>query len=187
MEATEVMAKTKWNIDPVHSEIGFRVKHLMVSNIRGEFTEYDTSIYTTADDFLSSEIDIDINPASISTGDAARDSHLKGADFFNVKKFNGINFRGKGFEEAGCEMYVLNGDLTMKGITKRIRLDVEFNGVTNDPWGGKRAGFVVTGKINRKDWELTWSELIESSAVVVGEDIFIKCEIELIKQSGQLV
>lgn len=185
MQTIEIIARDKWNIDPVHSAIGFKVKHLVVSNVRGEFKEYAANIYTKGEDFLSIEIDVRINPASISTGDLARDAHLKGADFFDVEFFKEINFRATGLEKTGGEMYVLHGDLTMKGITRKIRLDVEFDGVIKSPRGDKKAYFMVTGKINRKDWGLTWSALMESGGVVVGEDIFIKCEIELIKQSEQ--
>ena len=184
MQTTEI-ARSRWNIDPVHSAIGFKVKHLVVANVRGEFKEYTASIYTRGEDFLSSDIDVRINPASVSTGDVARDAHLKGADFFDVEFFKEINFRSTSLEKTGDEMYVLHGDLTMKGITKAIRLDVEFDGVIKSPRGDKKAYFMVTGKINRKDWGLTWSALMESGGAVVGEDIFIKCEIELIKQSGQ--
>ena len=184
MQTTEITAKTKWNIDPVHSTIGFKVKHLVVSNVVGEFKEYAASIYTKGEDFLSVEIDVRINPASVDTGDIARDAHLKGAGFFNVQRFNEITFKGRSLEKAGHEMYVLYGDLTIKDITRAIRLDVEFDGVTTDPWGGRRAVVVVTGKINRTDWGLTWSAIMESGGVVVGEEIFIKCEIGLIKQPG---
>jgi polyisoprenoid-binding protein YceI len=187
MQTTEIITDARWDIDPVHSTIGFKVKHLLVSNIRGEFKKYAASIYTKGEDFLSIDIDARINPASVSTGDAARDAHLKGAGFFNVGFFKEINFRATNLEKTGGEMHVLHGDLTMKGITKKIRLDVEFDGVTKSPRGDKRAYFMVTGKINRKDWGLTWSTLMESGGVVVDEDIFIKCEIELIKQSGQII
>ena len=159
----------------------------MVANVRGEFKEYAASIYTKGEDFLSIEIDVRINPASVSTGDVARDAHLKGAEFFNVEVFKEINFRATSLEKTRDEMYVLHGDLAMKGITKNIKLDVEFDGVTTSPRGDKKAYFMITGKINRKDWGLTWSALMESGGVVVGEDIFIKCEIELIKQSGQTI
>jgi polyisoprenoid-binding protein YceI len=185
MQTTEIITTDKWNIDPVHSTIGFKVKHLMVSIVRGEFKEYTASIYTKGEDFLSIEIDLRIDPASIRTGDAARDAHLKGAEFFNVEFFKEINFRATGLEETGVEMYVLHGDLTMKGITRTIRLDVELDGVTKSPGGDKRAYFIVTGNINRKDWGLTWSAMMESGGVVVGENIFIRCEIELIKQPGK--
>jgi polyisoprenoid-binding protein YceI len=186
METVEMTTWSKWNIDPVYSIIGFKVKHLVISIVRGEFKEYAASILTRGEDFHSIEIDVRINPASVSTGDAARDAHLKGAGFFDVESFKEINFKTTSLEKTSGEMYVLHGDLTMKSITKQIRLDVEFDGVTKSPRGDKRAYFMVTGTINRKDWGLTWSTLMESGGVVVDEDIFIKCEIQLIRQSGQL-
>jgi polyisoprenoid-binding protein YceI len=181
----ERITKSKWSIEKVHSTIGFKVKHLIVSFVKGEFKEYEASIYTTGEDFLNVEINISINPASVSTGDVARDIRLKGADFFYVKNFKAINFSGNGFEDAGGDMYTLYGDLTMKGITRKIGLNVEFGGIVQSPRGDKRAYFLVTGKINRKDWGLTWRESMEYGGVVVGEEIFIHCEIELIKEPEQ--
>jgi polyisoprenoid-binding protein YceI len=186
MQTVEMIPWSRWYIDPIHSIIGFKVKHLVISNVRGEFKEYAASIRTGSEDFHSIEIDVRIDPASVSTGDAARDTHLKGASFFDVESFKEINFKSTSLEKTAGEMYVLHGDLTMKSITKQIRLDVEFDGVTKGQRGDKKAYFMVTGKINRKDWGLTWSTLLESGGVVVDENIFIKCEIELIRQSGQL-
>ena len=185
MQTTEIIKRSKWKIEPAHSAIGFKVKHLVVANVRGEFKEYDANIYTRGEDFYSIEIDVRINPASVSTGDVARDAHLRGAEFFDVEVFKEISFRSTGFEKAGGDMYGLYGDLTMKGITKNIRMDVEFDGVIQSPRGDKKAYFMVTGKINRKDWGLTWNAIMESGGMMVSEDIFIKCEIELMKQSGQ--
>lgn len=185
MRTMELVTKTKWTIDPVHSDVGFSVKHLSISNVRGEFKEYGASVYTQGEDFLNAEIDIWINPASVSTGDFARNTHLKSAYFFDVERYRNISFKGKRFEVIRADMYALYGELTIKGIVKMIRLEVEFNGVTKDPRGGKRASFVVKGSINRKDWGLTWNEMMETGGLIVGEEIFIKCEIELIKQTEQ--
>jgi polyisoprenoid-binding protein YceI len=183
MQSMELGTKAKWTIDPAHSEVGFSVRHLMVSKVRGEFKEYGVSVFSPGEDLLNADIDIWINPASISTGDTARNTHLKSAYFFDVEKYHKISFKGKRFEYVRSDMYTLYGELTIKGVTKMISLDVEFSGVSKDPRGGKRASFVVTGKINRKDWGLTWNELMESGGLIVGEDIFIKCQIELIKQT----
>ena len=185
MQTTEIIKRSRWNIEPALSVIGFKVKHLVVANVRGEFKEYEANIYTRGEDFSSIEIDVRINPASVSTGDVARDAHLKGPEFFNVEVFKEINFRSTGFAKTVCDMYVVDGDLTMKGITKKIRMDVDFDGVIKSPRGDKKAYFMVTGKINRKDWGLTWNAIMESGGMMVSEDIFIKCEIELLKQSGQ--
>ena len=178
------LTKTKWGIDHAHSEIGFKVKHLMIANVRGTFKEFDASIYTTGEDFMSAEIDFWLNPASINTGDEKRDAHLRSADFFDVENFKEINFMGNTYEEVDKDgSYELYGDLTIKGIKKRIKLDVEFGGVVKDPWGNHKAGFTLNGKINRKDWGLVWNGALEAGGVLVGEEVRISCEVELVKQS----
>ena len=182
METTQALIRTKWSLDPSHSEIGFKVKHLMVTNVRGVFNDYIGSIYTTGDDFPDAEIDLSINPASISTGDATRDTHLKSPDFFDAENFEEINFKGTTLERTNKSEYVLHGDLSIKGVTKRTKLDVEFNGIVKDPWGGKRAAFVVTGKISRKDFGLTWNAVLETGGVMVGDEVAINCEVQLIQQ-----
>lgn len=172
--------KTKWNIDAAHSEIGFQVKHLVVAKVRGHFTEFDASIYTTGDDFMSAEIDFWLNPASISTGDAGRDTHLKSPDFFDVEKYKEIHFTANTYENVDTDgSYELYGDLTIKGIKKQIKLDVEFGGIIKDPWGSEKAVFSINGKINRKDWGLNWNAALEAGGVLVGEEITINCEIQL--------
>jgi polyisoprenoid-binding protein YceI len=182
METTST--KTKWGIDAVHSEIGFKLKHLMIANVRGEFNEFDGSIYTTGEDFMSAEVDCWINPASVDTGNEQRDAHLKGADFFDVENFKEINFVANTYENVDSDgSYELWGDLTIKGITKRIQLDVEFGGIVKDPWGNHKAAFSINGKINRKDFGLTWNNSLESGGVLLGEEVNIACDIQLVKQS----
>src|SRR6266545_2736444 len=133
METTEVTTKTKWTIDPAHSEIGFKVKYLVFTNVRGSFKEFDASIYTTGEDFMTAEIDFWINPASVDTGDEKRDAHLKSADFFDVENFKEINFTANTYENVDNDgSYELYGELTIKGIKKQIKLDVEFGGVVKD-------------------------------------------------------
>ena len=182
METTEKVT-TRWAIDPMHSEIGFTVKHLMFTNVRGSFKEYGADIVTTGKDFMTAEVDFWINPASITTGDEKRDGHLKSADFFDAEKFKEINFTGNTFEKASGEgRYHLYGDLTMKGIKKQIKLEVEFGGVVKDPWGNEKAVFSVSGKINRKDWGLNWNQALEAGGVLVSEDVRINCEVQLVKK-----
>ena len=183
METTEKGIKIKWNIDTDHSEIGFRVKHLMIANVRGSFKEFDGSIYTTDDDFLSAEIDFWINAASITTRNENRDAHLKNVDFFDVENFKEINFSGNTIEKLDTDNYALYGDLTMKGIKKQIKLNVEFAGVVKDPWGNHKAVFNINGKINRKDWGLNWNAVLETSGVLVSDDVWINCELQLIRQA----
>jgi polyisoprenoid-binding protein YceI len=184
METTEVITKTKWMIDPAHSEIGFKVKYLVFTNVRGSFKEFDASIYTTGEDFMSAEIDFWLNTASIDTGDEKRDAHLKSADFFDVENFKQISFTANTYENVDNDgSYELYGDLTIKGIKKQVKLDVEFGGVVKDPWGNHKAVFNIHGKINRKDWGLNWNAALETGGVLVSEDVWISCEVQLTKQS----
>ena len=172
--------KTKWVIDASHSEVAFKVKHLMITNVKGVFSEFEASIYTTGDDFMSAEIDFWLNPASVSTGDKGRDAHLAGADFFDVEKFKEIRFLANTYENVDNDgSYELWGDLTIKDVTKKIKLDVEFGGVAKDPWGNEKAGFSINGKINRKDFGLTWNAALETGGVLVSETVNISCEVQL--------
>lgn len=180
MQTKDAITKTKWNVDVAHSQIGFKVKHLMFSNVRGSFKEFDASIYTTGEDFMSAEIDFWLNPASINTGDEKRDTHLKAADFFDVENFKEIHFTGNTYEDVDKDgSYELYGDLTIKGIKKQIKLDVEFGGIVKDPWGNEKALFKINGKINRKDWGLNWNAALETGGILVSEEVWINCEVEL--------
>jgi len=184
MKSTETLTKTKWGIDAAHSEIGFKVKHLMISNVRGNFKEFDGSIYTTGEDFMTAEVDFWLNPASITTGDEKRDGHLKSPDFFDAEKFKEIHFTSNTIENVDKDgSFELWGDLTIKGIKKQIKLDVEFSGIMKDPWGNQKAGFAINGKINRKDFGLGWNAPLEAGGVLVSDDVWISCELELAKQS----
>lgn len=182
MEIQAVDTKVKWNIDHRHSFIGFSVKHMMFTNVRGNFTEFDASIYTTGNDFLTAEIDLWINAAAIDTHNKQRDAHLRSADFLMVEKFKEINFSGNTIENQNNDQhYDLYGELTIHGKKKQVRLDVEFGGILKEPMGIQRAFFKVTGKINRKDWGLHWNALLETGGVLVGLDVSIECELQLIK------
>ena len=180
----ENQEKTKWGIDPIHSEIGFKVKHLMITNVKGIFKEFDASIYTTGEDFMTSEIDFWMNPASIETGVADRDAHLKSADFFDVENYKEIHCVGNTYEKVDNDgSFTLYGDLTVKDVTRQIKLDVEFGGVMKDPWGNEKAGFTINGNLNRKDFGLTWNAALESGGVLVSDTVKISCEVQLVKQS----
>lgn len=175
--------KTKWVIDPAHTEIAFKVKHLMITNVKGVFTEYNASIYTSGDDFMTAEVDFWMNPNSVETKDKQRDEHLRSADFFDVENHKEITFTSNTIEKVDHDgSFELWGDLTIKGITKKIKLDVEFGGVIKDPWGGEKAGFAINGKINRKDWDLNWNTVLEAGGVLVGDTVTINSEVELLKQ-----
>jgi polyisoprenoid-binding protein YceI len=179
------MANTKWVIDPAHSEIQFKVKHLMITNVTGYFGKFNLEVETQeSDDFTTAnriEFTADVN--SISTNNEQRDTHLKSADFFDAATHEDIRFTGKNFEKAGQDNYQLHGDLTIRGITKPIMVNVEMEGIVQDPYGQTKAGFVVDGKISRKDFGLTWNAVTEAGSVVVSDDIRVHCEIQLVKQA----
>jgi polyisoprenoid-binding protein YceI len=178
----ETLTKVKWGIDPVHSEIAFKVKHLMITNVNGVFEEFDAVIYTTGEDFMSAEIDFWMSAGSVDTHDAKRDEHLKSADFFDVENHKQITFTGNTIEKVDNDgSYELYGDLTIKDIKRQIKLDVEFGGVMKDPWGNEKAGFTINGKINRKDWGLNWNAALEAGGVLVSETVSISCEVQLVK------
>ena len=176
------VTKEKWVIDPAHSEIGFKIKHLMISNVRGIFKQFDASIYTTGDNFESVEVDCWIDAASVDTGSADRDKHLIGPDFFDSANFPQLSFTANTVENVDKDgSYELWGELVIKGISKKIKLDVEFGGVVKDPWGNEKAAFTLNGKINRKDWGLNWNAALEAGGVLVSEDVRISCEIQLMR------
>ena len=187
METNDVNTKTKWSIDQAHSEIGFKVRHLMIAHVKGGFKTFDASIYTTGKNFETVEIDKWIEAASITTGDTQRDEHLKSPDFFDVQKHKQITFTSSAIGAADPDgNQELWGELTMIGITKNVKLNAKFGGIVNDPWGNEKAGFTVTGKINRNDWGLTWNTAVEAGGVMVSEEVTILCEVEL-TNSGQNV
>lgn len=173
---------TKWSIDPAHSEISFKVKHLMITNVKGTFKEFNGDIYTEGDDFSTAQIAFSMNPASLETGDAQRDGHLRSADFFDVENHKAITFTATSFTKTGNNgSYEMTGDMTIRGITRQVRLDVEFAGTMKDPWGNLKAGFTINGKINRKDWGLNWNAALEAGGVLVSDEVKISSEVQLIR------
>ena len=180
MEAT----KEKWVIDPSHSEIEFKVKYLMVTNVKGSFKEFEINVYTTNDNFMTAEVDCWIDAASVDTGNEDRDKHIKSGDFFDVENHDQIAFQVNTVESVDNDgSYELWGDLTIKGIKKKIKLDVEFGGILKDPWGNEKAGFSINGKINRKDWELNWNAIPETGGLLVSDEVIINCEIQLMRSA----
>ncbi len=176
--------QTKWSIDQAHSEIEFKIRHLMIAHVKGRFKTFDASIYTTDNDFTTAEIDLWIDASSITTGDTKRDEHLKGADFFDVQNHPQITFISGSIEKADVDgNQELWGDLTMKAVTKKVKLNVQFGGIINDPWGNERAGFTLTGKINRCDWGIYTNTALETGGILLGEDVTISCEVQLINAS----
>lgn len=176
------MATVKWKIDPAHSEIQFKVKHLMITTVTGYFKEFDLEVETASDDFATaSRIDFTANINSIDTNNQQRDTHLKSADFFDAENHGQLKFVGKKYESNG-DQAKLYGDLTIRGVTKPITLNVEFGGIVVDPYGQTKAGFTVNGKISRKEFGLVWNAVTEAGQVVVSDEIKILAEIQLVKQ-----
>jgi polyisoprenoid-binding protein YceI len=175
------MDKAKWILDPAHSELTFKVKHLMISNVKGEFKIFNASIDN--EDFENGKVIARIDASSIFTNNDDRDNHLRSADFFDVEKFPGIIFESTKFEKVSDEEYKLRGNLTIKDVTNEIALNVEYGGSNKDPWGNTKAGFSLTGKINRKDWGLNWNAALEAGGVLVGDDISISGEVQFAKQA----
>lgn len=180
-----MMNKTKWSIDPSHSEIGFKIEHLMISHVKGVFLKFDSDISTIGEDFSTAEINVWIEAASLDTRDKKRDEHLKGPDFFDVDKFKEITFTGGEMKKSSkTGTFDLTGDLKMRGITKQIKLSVTYGGKMKDPYGNDKAGFIVTGMINRKDWELGWNTPLTSGGVLLDDEVHLNCEVQLIKKSS---
>mgnify|MGYP003552276873 FL=1 len=174
------MATTKWAIDPTHSEIGFKVKHMMFTNVSGTFAAYDATITTEDDNFENANFEFSANIDSISTNNTDRDNHLKSADFFDADNFPKLTFKASSFTKDGDD-YEITGDLSIKEVTKPVKFHVEFSGLMKDPWGNTKAGLNIYGKINRKDWGLNWNSALETGGVLVGEEVKLNIELQLIK------
>jgi polyisoprenoid-binding protein YceI len=174
---------TKWALDPAHSEILFKVKHMMIANVRGEFRKFNAEATTEGTDLIGSSVKADIDASSIFTNANDRDTHLKSADFFDVENHKELTFTGTSYTKGDDDKYLLKGNLTIKGVTKEVVFDVEFGGINKDPWGNEKAGFSLNGKINRKDFGLNWNAALEAGGVLVGEDVKISAEVQLVKQA----
>lgn len=171
-----------WNLDLSHSEVNFAVKHMMISTVRGKFNKFSGTIDFNEADPTHSSIDVSIDVASIDTRDEKRDGHLKSGDFFDVEKFPAITFKSTQVEKVSDSTAKVTGDLTIRGVSRPVVLDVTYAGQAKSPWGTTSAGFSASTKISRKDWGLTWNVALETGGVLVGEDISIAIEAELVKQ-----
>lgn len=177
MEATT----TKWVLDPTHSELTFKVRHMMITNVKGEFKNF--SIDVEGADLFKSNVNVTIDASSINTNNGDRDNHLKSGDFFDVENHAELTFKSTSFKQKDDDEYELKGILTIKGVSKEITLDVEFGGVNKDPWGNEKAGLAISGKINRKDWGLNWNTGLETGGVLVSEEVKIAGEFQFVKQA----
>ena len=172
-----------WKIDPAHSQIQFSIRHMMISNVRGRFENFTGVVEFDEQDPIHSTVDIQIEAASVNTREARRDGHLRSPDFFDADKYPYLTFKSKRVEKTDATHGRVVGDLTIRDIAKEVVLDVEYSGQAKSPWGAISAGFDATTKINRKDWDLTWNVALETGGVLVGDEINVSIELEIIKQA----
>jgi polyisoprenoid-binding protein YceI len=179
----KIMETIKWKIDPAHSEIMFKVKHLMITTVTGYFRKYDLQVESADEDFTSVKtVEFSADIDSIDTNNEQRDTHLKSPDFFNADKHKQLHFTGRQYKLQNEDEAVLDGELTIRGVTRPVKLKIEFNGVVVDPYGQTKAGFSVAGKISRKEFGLTWNAVTEAGHVVVGDEIKLHADVQLVKQ-----
>lgn len=170
-----------WQVDKSHTHINFIARHMMISKVRGEFTDYDIDVNFDETNLTATTVNVAIKADSINTRDAQRDAHLKSPDFLNADEYPVITFKSKKVEQDSPNSGRLIGDLTIRDVTKEVALDVEYSGVVNGPWGGSSAGFSAKTTINRKDWGLTWNVALETGGLLVSEQVTIEIELELAK------
>ncbi|MCB2206214.1 YceI family protein [bacterium] len=176
-------AQTTWKLDPAHSELMFKVKHLMITNVKGEFRNFDASIVSNGSDFEGAHVTLTIDATSIFTNNPDRDAHLRSADFFDTDNHPQLSFESSEMTKRSEDVYELKGMLTMKGVSKEVVLDVELGGMTTDPYGQKKAGFSLNGVLNRKEWGLNWNAALETGGVMVSEDVRLSAEVQFVMQA----
>jgi len=181
--ATATPARTTWKIDPAHSQVEFAVRHLMITTVRGRFTDVSGTVVTDEADPAHAEVEVTINVNSIDTREPQRDAHLKSADFFDAEQYPTITFKSTRVTDVRGDQFKLAGDLTIHGVTREVTLDVTSEGRAKDPWGGERAGYSATTKINRSDFGPTWNQALETGGFVVGDEIKISLDLQLLKNS----
>jgi polyisoprenoid-binding protein YceI len=174
-------AQSKWNVDPSHSNVKFSVSHMVISEVEGSFSGYEGTLDAPGADFNNSTINFSVNVGTVNTNSEQRDGHLKSADFFDVAKYPTMNFKSTSFKKTSGNNYKLEGNLTIKGVTKKVTFDVTYGGTVKDPYGNIKAGFKAKGSIKRMDYGLTWSALTEAGGMVVGDEVAIMFNIELAK------
>ncbi|MPR35149.1 YceI family protein [Salmonirosea aquatica] len=175
----ETATKTVWTIDPTHSEIQFKVKHLVISTVTGHFRKFEGTVETQGDDFATGSIHFEAETASVDTNQPQRDEHLRSADFFDAEQYPKMTFQSTSVEKIDDETYKVIGDLTIKGTTKSIELKAEFGGSMTDFYGNYKSGFEITGKINRKEFGLTWDAVTEAGGIVVGDEVRLALNVQI--------
>jgi len=178
---TETSKLTTYNLDPSHSELGFSVKHLMVTNVKGRFQKFDARVELDEQDLTKSRLTVTIDAGSIDTRNADRDAHLRSADFLDVENHPEVTFVSKRIERVGDNEYKVIGDLTIRGVTREVTLDAEETGRGRDPWGGDRIGFELRGSLNREDYGLTWNAALETGGVLVSPEVKLIIDVEVVK------
>jgi len=175
------MSATKWAMDATHSELQFKVRHLLVSNVTGHFKSFTATAETEGNDVSTAKVHFTAEVNSITTNNEQRDGHLKTGDFFDAENFPQIIFEGNGMSKTGDNEYQMHGNLTMRGVTKQVTLAVEFGGLVVDPWGNNRVGFEVKGKINRKEFGVSFSMVSETGSILLGEDVSFSANVEFVQ------
>ena len=174
------MITTTWALDPTHSELQFKVKHLMITTVTGSLKSFSAVLTSVDDEFTDATISFSGNISSLDTGNTDRDNHLKSGDFFDAEKFPTLDFKSTSMQKDGSD-YIINGDLTIKETTKQVKLIAEFGGIATDPWGNIKAGFTLSAKINRSEFGLTWNAALETGGVMVSEEVRILGELQFVK------
>ena len=177
------MANQTWALDPTHSELQFKIKHLMISTVSGQFNDFKATVETDNDDFTKAKVHFEATVDSISTNNDQRDAHLKTGDFFEADKHPLITFDSERMEKTSEDEYKLYGILTMRGVSKDVVLNTDFGGITKDPWGNTRTGFSVSGKINRHDFGVSFGAASETGGVLLGDEVKINANIQLVKEA----
>lgn len=179
---------TTWTIDPAHTQVGFTVKHMMITKVRGRFTGVSGQIQLDEQDPTRSVVEVDIETSSIDTRQEDRDKHLRSGDFFDVESHPSMKFRSKRVEGSSLEpgsSFQITGDLTIRGVTEEVTLDAEYGGIGGDPWGGQRIAFSATGTVDRRKFGLEWNQALEAGGVLVGNDVRLELDVQAVKQEEE--
>jgi polyisoprenoid-binding protein YceI len=172
-----------WKIDAAHSDVEFKIKHLMITNVTGYFNKYDATVETSGDDFTDAQITFEADVASITTKNEQRDQHLQAEDFFHAAQYPKLTFVSTGVKKIDNETLKITGNLTMRGVTKPVELDVEYSGIVKDPYGQTKAGFEVKGKVNRKEFGVSFNAVTDNGGVMLGEEVKLQASVQLVKQA----
>ncbi|WP_437918487.1 YceI family protein [Sphingobacterium sp. LRF_L2] len=169
-----------WNLDKAHSELEFKVKHMMISSVKGQFQDFEVTVNGSSPDLSQAQVNVEIKTNSITTKNEPRDQHLKSEEFFNASSYPDITFKSTEIKKVDEDEFTLLGDLTIKGVTKPTVFTAEFGGLAKDPWGNKKAGYTISGKINRQDFGLTWNAALETGGVMVSEEVKFHADVQFV-------